>query len=162
MIRIAAILFALLVIAAPAARADKKADALLQKAAETYKSKHGQPVTADLAADQAKAADFDAVIIPGGFAPDYMRRTPAMVAFVREMHGQGKLVAYVCHAGWVAISAGIVKGKHATSFFSIRDDMVNAGAIWEDSEVVVDGNLISSRNPGDLPAFCRAIIAKLL
>ena len=131
------------------------------KAGDTYKSKHGQPVTSDLAADQAKPADFDAVVIPGGFAPDHMRRIPAMIRFVREMHGQGKLVAYVCHAGWVAISAGIVKGKHATSFFAIRDDMVNAGALWEDTEVVVDGNLISSRHPGDLPAFARGIIAKL-
>jgi protease I len=131
------------------------------KAGETCKSKHGQPVTSDLAADQARAADFDAVVIPGGFAPDYMRRQPAMIAFVREMFNQGKLVAFICHAGWVPISAGILKGRRATSFFAIRDDMVNAGAKWEDAEVVADGNLISSRNPNDLPAFCRAIIAKL-
>jgi protease I len=130
-------------------------------AGETYQSKHGQPVTADLAADQVKPADFDAVVIPGGFAPDYMRRQPAMVAFVREMHETGKLVAFICHAGWVPISAGILKGRRATSFFAIRDDMANAGAKWEDAEVVVDGNLISSRNPNDLPAFCRAIIEKL-
>jgi protease I len=131
------------------------------KAGESYQSKHGQPVTADLAADQARAADFDAVIIPGGFAPDYIRRQPAMIAFVRDMYNQGKLVAFICHAGWVPVSAGILKGRRATSFYSIRDDMVNAGAKWEDAEVVVDGNLISSRNPNDLPAFCRAIIAKL-
>ncbi len=128
---------------------------------ETHKSKHGQPVLTDMAADYVKATDFDAVIIPGGFAPDYMRRVPAMVKLVREVHEHGKLVAYICHAGWMAVSAGIVKGKHVTSFFSIKDDMVNAGALWEDSEVVVDGNLISSRSPADLPAFCRAIIAKL-
>jgi len=118
-------------------------------------------VTAELAADQVKPADFDAVVIPGGFAPDYMRRQPAMIAFVREMHEKGKLVAFICHAGWVPISAGILKGRRATSFYAIRDDMVNAGAKWEDAEVVVDGNLISSRNPNDLPAFCRAIIGKL-
>lgn len=131
------------------------------KAGETYQSKHGHPVTADLAADQARAADFDAVVIPGGFAPDYLRRQPAMIAFVRDMFNQGKLVAFICHAGWVPISAGILKGRRATSFYSIRDDMVNAGAKWEDAEVVADGNLISSRNPNDLPAFCRAIIEKL-
>jgi len=131
------------------------------KSGETYKSKHGQPVTADLAADQARAADFDAVVIPGGFAPDYMRRQPAMLGFVREMFNQGRIVAFICHAGWVPISAGILKGRRATSFYAIRDDMVNAGAKWEDAEVVVDGNLISSRTPADLPAFCRAIIGKL-
>jgi len=128
---------------------------------DTYKSKHGQPVTAEIGADQARAADFDGVVVPGGFAPDYMRRQPPMIAFVRDMFNQGKLVAFICHAGWVAISAGILNGRRATSFYSIRDDMVNAGARWEDAEVVVDGNLISSRNPNDLPAFCRAIIEKL-
>jgi len=129
-----------------------------EKAGDNYRSKHGQPVTAELAADQAKADDFDAVIVPGGFAPDYMRRNQALVGLVRAMSDQGKLVAFICHGGWVPISAGILRGKRATSFFAIRDDMVNAGAEWEDAEVVVDGNLISSRNPNDLPAFCRAII----
>ncbi len=132
-----------------------------EKGGEIYRSKHGQPVMADLAADYIKAADFDAVIVPGGFAPDYMRRVPAMVKFVREMHDQEKLVAFICHAGWLMITAGIVSGRHVTSFFSIREDLENAGAIWEDREVVVDGNLISSRNPDDLPAFCRAIIQAL-
>jgi protease I len=84
-----------------------------------------------------------------------------MIAFVREMFNQGKVVAFICHAGWVPISAGILKGRRATSFHAIRDDMINAGAKWEDAEVAVDGNLISSRNPNDLPAFCRAVIAKL-
>jgi len=129
--------------------------------AGTYKSKMGYPVTADTGIDQVSAGDFDAVIIPGGYAPDRMRRHPKMVDFVREMHRQGKVVAAICHAGWVPASAGILRGKTATSFFSIKDDMVNAGANWVDREVVVDGNLITSRKPDDLPAFCREIINAL-
>jgi protease I len=94
-------------------------------------------------------------------APDRMRRHQSMVEFVRDLNEAGKPVAWICHAGWMAISADIVRGKRVTSFASIRDDMVNAGADWVDEEVVVDGNLISSRVPGDLPAFCKAILAAL-
>ncbi len=129
--------------------------------AKTFTSKHGYPVNADVQADQVKAVEFDAVIVPGGYAPDLMRRHPAMVALVREAAQQGKLVAAICHAGWMLVSAGILKGRKATSFFSIKDDLVAAGADWVDQEVVVDGNLITSRRPDDLPAFCRAIIAAL-
>jgi len=107
------------------------------------------------------AEDFDAVIIPGGYAPDRMRRNEAMVKLVREMFEKGKVVAAICHAGWLPASAGILRGKRMTSFSAIKDDMVNAGAQWEDAEVVVDGNLITSRTPDDLPAFCVAIISKL-
>jgi protease I len=128
---------------------------------EEYESKHGYPISVDLAATEAKADDFDALIIPGGYAPDRMRRHPPMLDLVREMFTQGKLIAMICHAGWVPISAGILEGRRATSFFSIKDDMINAGVQWVDQEVVVDGNLISSRNPEDLPAFCRAIIETL-
>lgn len=128
---------------------------------ETYRSKHGYPAVAKVAAIQASAGDFDAVIIPGGYAPDRMRRHASMVAFVREMFDAGKLVAAICHAGWLPASAGILKGKRMTSFVAIRDDMVNAGAIWEDAEVVTDGNLVTSRTPDDLPAFCREIIGAL-
>ncbi len=131
------------------------------KAGATYASKHGLPVTADVGADDIAAGEYDAVVIPGGYSPDRMRRHESMVKFVREMNDQGKVVAFICHAGWLPISAGILEGKRATSFFSIKDDMVNAGAKWEDAEVVVDGNLISSRTPDDLPAFLRAIIEKL-
>jgi len=130
-------------------------------AAKTFKSKHGYPVTVDTSADQVSAEKFDAVIVPGGYAPDRLRRYPSVLKFVREMFAEGKLVAAICHAGWVPISAGIVKGKRLTSFAAIRDDLVNAGAQWEDSEVVVDKNLITSRTPDDLPAFCRAIIEAL-
>jgi protease I len=129
--------------------------------ARTYASKHGYPVAVDVQADQVKAVEFDAVIVPGGYAPDMMRRHPAMVALVREAAQQGKVVAAICHAGWMLVSAGILKGRKATSFFSIKDDLVAAGADWKDAEVVVDGNLITSRKPDDLPAFCRAIVGAL-
>ena len=129
--------------------------------AKSYTSKHGYPVNVDVQAEQVNALEYDAVIIPGGFAPDMMRRSPAMVKLVREAHGHGKLVAAICHAGWMPVSAGILKGKLATSFFSIKDDLVNAGAQWVDEEVVVDGNLITSRKPDDLPAFCREIVKAL-
>jgi protease I len=128
---------------------------------ETYTSKHGYPVKADTPADQVNASDFDAVIIPGGYSPDHMRRHPAMIEFVREAGRHDKVVAAICHAGWVLASAGLVKGKRVTSFFSIKDDLVNAGARFEDSEVVQDGNLITSRKVEDLPAFCRTIVKAL-
>ena len=103
----------------------------------------------------------DAVIVPGGYAPDMMRRHDAMVGLVREAAQQGKVVAAICHAGWMLVSAGVLKGRKATSFFSIKDDLKAAGADWQDAEVVVDGNLITSRKPDDLPAFCRAIVTAL-
>jgi protease I len=127
-------------------------------AGAVYKSKHGYPVTADVAAADADPAEIDALIIPGGYAPDRIRRQPAMLDLVKAVHERGGVVAFICHAGWVPVSAGILKGRRVTSFSAIRDDMINAGAQWTDEEVVRDGNLISSRTPDDLPAFCRAII----
>ncbi len=129
--------------------------------AGSYTSKHGYPVQVDVAADQVSPAEVDAVVIPGGYSPDLMRRYPAMVNLVREAFEQGKVVAAICHAGWMLASAGILKGKTATCFFAIKDDLVNAGANYVDAEVVRDGNLITSRMPSDLPAFCRAIIEAL-
>ena len=129
--------------------------------AGTYSSKHGYPVTVDASAADVSASDFAAVVIPGGYAPDRMRRYPALLKLVRDVYDQGKPVAAICHAGWVLVSAGILKGKRATCFSALKDDLVNAGAIYLDQEVVVDGNLITSRQPDDLPAFCRAIIAAL-
>lgn len=129
--------------------------------AETYTSKHGYPVQADTSAERVRAADFDAVIIPGGYAPDHMRRHPAMVKLVREAAQQDKVVAAICHAAWMLVSADVIRGKRVTCFFSIKDDVVNAGGLYEDREVVRDGNLITSRMPKDLPAFCRAIIEAL-
>jgi len=126
-----------------------------------YTGKRGYPMTADASADETSADDLSALIVPGGYAPDRMRVHEELIDLVRDVNAQGKAVAMICHAGWVGISAGIVEGKRATSVRSIRDDMVNAGAEWVDEEVVVDGNLITSRTPGDLPAFCRAIVDAL-
>jgi len=129
--------------------------------ATTYTSKHGYPVDVDAVAGELRAADVDAVVVPGGYAPDLMRRYPAMVGLVREAFEQGKVVAAICHAGWLLVSAGILRGKKATCFFAIKDDLVNAGATYVNQEVVVDGNLITSRTPMDLPAFCMAIVDAL-
>jgi len=129
--------------------------------AKSYTSKHGYPVAVDAAADEVKATQFDAVVIPGGFAPDLMRRSTVLVRLVREAFDAGKVVAAICHGGWVLCSAGVLKGKTATGFFSIKDDMVNAGARFVDQEVVVDGNLITARKPDDLPAFCRELVKAL-
>ncbi|TNF46280.1 type 1 glutamine amidotransferase [bacterium] len=129
--------------------------------AGTYTSKYGYPVQVDLAADQVRAADFHAVIIPGGYAPDHMRRHKAMVDLVRDSVNEGQVVAAICHAGWMLASADVLEGRTVTGFFAIRDDLVHAGAQFVDEEVVQDGNLITSRKPDDLPAFCRTIIAAL-
>lgn len=129
--------------------------------AREYKSKLGYPVQAERAAKDVRAADFDAVVIPGGYAPDMMRRHQAMVALVRDVFAQGKVVAAICHAGWMLCSADVLEGKKVTSFFSIQDDMKNAGAKWVDQVVVRDGNLITSRVPSDLPAFCRELVHAL-
>lgn len=126
-----------------------------------YKSKEGYPAQEELSIKDARAEDFAGVVIPGGYAPDILRRHKEVNDFVREMHKKGKIVAAICHGGWVLVSADILKGKKATAFFAIKDDMQNAGCEFIDQEVVVDGNLITSRNPYDLPAFCREIIKKM-
>jgi len=126
-----------------------------------YKSKVGYPAKADTDIDHVRAAEFDAVVIPGGYAPDILRRYPAVNQFVREMDLSGKIVGAICHAGWVLVSAGILQGRTGTSFFAIKDDMTAAGMTWIDREVVIDRNLVTSRTPDDLPAFCRAILEKL-
>lgn len=126
--------------------------------AQTYRGKEGTQTMVDTDADKVTTADYDAIVIPGGYAPDLMRRYPAMVALVKEIFAAGKVVAAICHAGWMLASANVVRGKRVTSFFSIKDDLVNAGGLWEDAAVVVDGNLITSRTPDDLPQFLPAII----
>ena len=128
---------------------------------KTYQGKKGYPINVDTSVDEIRAADFDGLVIPGGYAPDIMRRSQKLLQLTREIFQAGKPVAFICHAGWVPISAGIVKGKRGTSVGAIKDDLVNAGLLWEDSPVVVDGNLISSRTPADLPQFCKALIAAL-
>jgi protease I len=125
--------------------------------AKSYHSKEGYPADEELSIKQADPGDFDAVVIPGGYAPDMMRRHHAMIEFVKAMNAEGKIIAAICHGLWIPASADILKGRKATSYFAIKDDVTNAGATWVDQEVVVDGNLISSRNPYDLPAFCKRI-----
>ena len=129
--------------------------------AQSYTSKHGYPVTVDVQAEAVSAVEFDAVVVPGGYAPDMMRRHASMVKLVREAAQQGKVVAAICHAGWMLASAGIARGRTLTCFKSIKDDLVNAGAHYVDRDVVRDGNLITSRSPSDLPAFMREIVRAL-
>lgn len=126
-----------------------------------YKSKYGYPARSDLAASDAKAGQYDAVIVPGGFSPDYMRRSAAMVKFLKEAYTLGKIVAAICHGPWMLVSIDALRDRKATSYFSIKDDLVNAGAIYVDESVVRDGNIITSRRPSDLPDFCREIISAL-
>lgn len=128
---------------------------------KSYRSKHGYEVTADASIKDVSIDGFDGVVIPGGYAPDHMRRHAAMVDFVRKADDQGKVIAAICHAGWLLISAGILQGRKVTGFFSIKDDLINAGASYEDAPVVRDNNLITSRFPGDLPEFCKAIIEEI-
>ena len=129
--------------------------------AQKYTGKFGYPIDGDRAALEVSAADFDALVIPGGFAPDLMRRYPDMVKLVRDVVLADKVVASICHGGWMLASAKILQGRTVTSFFAIKDDLEHAGAKFVDVEVAVDGNLITSRMPDDLPAFLRAIIAAL-
>lgn len=128
---------------------------------KTYHGKYGTPATADMAAEEVETKNFDGLVIPGGYAPDHMRRHPDMVRVVKEMAEGGNPVAAICHAGWMLASAGILPEKTVTSFFAIKDDLVHAGANWKDEEVVVDGNLITSRTPDDLPAFMRELLKAL-
>jgi protease I len=126
----------------------------------TGKKGHG-PVPVDTTVEQVAADDFDALVIPGGYAPDKLRRSEAVLALVRAFDDAGKAVAFICHAGWVPISAKILKGRRATSVTAIRDDMVNAGVDWVDQAAVVDGNLISARTPADLGPWMKALLAAL-
>ena len=128
---------------------------------KTYKSKHGYEVTSDIEASKALHQSFDAILIPGGYAPDLMRICEPMVQLVKQVFNQGGIIAAICHAIWVPISAEIVSGKKATCYHTVKDDLKNAGGTYIDQSVVVDDNLITSRKPEDLPDFCREIIAKL-
>src|SRR5947207_12011903 len=128
------------------------------EAGQTYPSKLGYPVKSEKAAKDVSPNDFDLLVIPGGYAPDHMRRHEAMVRLVSTMAEQGKVVAAICHGPWVLCSTQALKGRKATCFFSIKDDVINAGASYTDAEVVRDGNLITSRKPDDLPAFTTTIL----
>ncbi|SFG09729.1 protease I [Planifilum fulgidum] len=120
-----------------------------------YKGKYGVPATADLSFDELDPEEYDGLLIPGGWAPDKLRRDPRVLRTVRSLHEAGKPIGQICHAGWVLISARILQGKRVTSTPGIRDDMENAGARWVDEPVVVDGNLVSSRRPPDLPVYAK-------
>jgi protease I len=126
-----------------------------------FASKHGYEVRAEMNASDVDSADFDAVVIPGGFAPDRLRRVPAVNELVRRMFKEGKVVAAICHAPSVLISANVLKGRKVTCFVSIKDDVMNAGARYKDEAVVVDGNLITSRFPADLPEFMKTLLRAL-
>ena len=128
---------------------------------ETYAGKNGYPCVADAAIGDMSAVDFDGLVVPGGFMPDKLRRDPAVLEIVREFAAAEKLVAAVCHGGWLPISAGVYDGVRVTGSPGIKDDLVNAGAIWEDAAVVVDRHFVSSRKPDDLPDFCRGILKVL-
>jgi len=128
-------------------------------AGTTLKGKKGEELRTDTAASDLSAADLDVLVIAGGFGPDKLRTDPGVQSLVREMNDAAKPIAFICHAGWVPVSAGIVEGRRVTSYPTIADDLRNAGAEWEDAEVIVDGNLVTSRRPDDLPAFMRALIA---
>lgn len=129
-----------------------------EEANRLYSGKNGYPCRSDARLDDVCAADFDGLVVPGGFMPDKLRRDERVLRLTREFYEAGKLVAAICHGGWIPISAGIYRGVKVTGSRGIKDDLVNAGAVWEDAAVVVDGPSISSRKPDDLPDFCREIV----
>ncbi len=131
------------------------------EAEKEYHSKEGYPCVSEVAAGQADVGDYDCMVVPGGFAPDFMRRSVDVIKFANDMVKAGKIIAAICHGGWLLCSTEIYKGKKATSFMAIKDDIINAGAEYVDAECVVDGNLITSRMPDDLPAFCTAVLKAL-
>jgi protease I len=132
------------------------------KAGAVYSGKHGYPCTSQVSFSDLRADSLDGLLVPGGFAPDKIRRDARVLNLVRELDAQGKLIGFICHAGWVLISAGILRGRRATSTVGIRDDMVNAGSTWLDQPLVVDGNLVSSRTPADLSVFAKGMVDWLL
>jgi protease I len=131
------------------------------EANKEYHSKEGYPCISDMAAGRADVSEYDCMVVPGGFAPDFMRRSPEVLKFANSMVNAGKILAAICHGGWLLCSTQAYKGRKATCFMAIKDDIINAGAEYIDAECVVDGNLITSRKPDDLPAFCTAIIEAL-
>lgn len=131
------------------------------EAGQVYSGKEGTKAKTDLSMHEAQAKDYQVLVIPGGYAPDHLRRHAELVQLVRSMHEQGKVIAAICHAGWMLASAKILPGRNVTSVPAIKDDLVHAGAKWADQEVVRDGNLITSRKPADLPAFMREVISAL-
>ena len=141
--------------------AGREVNLVAAEAKKQYHSKEGYPCVSEIAAAQANAGDYDCMVVPGGFAPDFMRRNAGVIKFANDMVNAGKVIAAICHGGWLLCSTRAFRGRKATCFMAIRDDIKNAGAEYVDAECVVDGNLITSRKPDDLPAFCRAILEAL-
>jgi protease I len=131
------------------------------EAGQKYDGKNGYPCVSDAAISEINSADFDGVICPGGFMPDKLRRDPKVLSLIAEFHEAGKLVAAICHGGWMPISAKVYDGVRVTGSPGIKDDLINAGAIWEDAPVVVDRHFVSSRKPDDLPDFCKGMLQVL-
>ncbi len=136
-------------------------DLVAAEAEKEYPSKEGYPCISEIAAGKTDAKNYDCMIVPGGFAPDFMRRSLDVIKFANDMVNTQKTIAAICHGGWLLCSTKAFRGKKATCFMAIKDDIVNAGAEYMDAECVVDGNLITSRKPDDLPAFCMAIMKAL-
>jgi protease I len=132
-----------------------------QRANEKYAGKNGYPCVSDEAIARMRHTDFHGLVVPGGFMPDKLRRDPDVLQLVRDFADAGKLVAAICHGGWIPISAGVYRGVRVTGSPGIKDDLVNAGAIWEDAPVVIDRHFVSSRKPDDLPDFCRGMLQVL-
>lgn len=126
-----------------------------------FKGKNGYPCQSDISFDDVHVAEFSGLIIPGGYAPDKLRKNTKVLEITKQFHDEGKLIAFICHAGWVPISAKVISGVRCTSYIAIKDDMINAGAHWVNESVVQDGHFISSRSPDDLPYFCPKIIQYL-
>lgn len=131
------------------------------KANTVYKGKHGYPCKADVDLGDVDPLAYDALLVPGGFAPDRLRRDPNVLHIVQAMDAARRPIAFICHAGWILISAGVLRGRRATSTVGIKDDIANAGATWVDEPLVVDGHLISSRTPADLALFAAALVRAL-
>ncbi|MGY4690057.1 type 1 glutamine amidotransferase domain-containing protein [Salibacterium sp. K-3] len=128
---------------------------------KTYKGKHGVPAETEASFDDISGSAFDGILVPGGWAPDKLRRYPEVIEMVQHMEEHQKLIGQICHAGWVLVSADVLKNKNVTSTPGIKDDMKNAGAHWYDKEVIVDGHVVSSRRPPDIPAYTRALVETL-
>ena len=132
------------------------------EAGNIYAGKNGYPCKSDIALHEVDPATFDGLLVPGGFMPDKLRRDQLVLDIVRHFHEQQKLIAAICHGGWIPISAGVYKGIRVTGSLGIKDDLINAGAIWEDAAVVVDNHHVSSRKPDDLPEFCKGMLEVLI
>ncbi|MCD4826526.1 MAG: type 1 glutamine amidotransferase [Acholeplasmataceae bacterium] len=132
-----------------------------EKAKTDYKGKYGLTITSDLAFDEVNIKDFDALLIPGGWAPDYLRRLPEVLDFVKFMHKEKRIIGIICHAGWILASAQILEGVNVTSTPGIKDDLTNAKAIWHDQDAIRDGHIISARRPPDLPSYLPLLIKAL-